>query len=42
LFLDLLLVEEEGPKQGLSQKLCCFGSSQKLSASVVQTLTCAD
>jgi hypothetical protein len=40
--LDLLLAEEEGPKQDLSQKLCCFGRSQKLSASVVQTLTCAD
>ena len=25
-----LLVEHEGPKQDLSQKLCCFGLSQKL------------
>jgi hypothetical protein len=23
--LDLLLAEDEGPKQNLSQKLCCFG-----------------
>jgi hypothetical protein len=23
--LDLLLAEDEGPKQDLSQKLCCFG-----------------
>jgi hypothetical protein len=23
--LDLLLAEDEGPKQHLSQKLCCFG-----------------
>ena len=29
-----LLAEDEGPKQNLSQKLCCFGLSQKLSASV--------
>jgi hypothetical protein len=29
-----LLAEDEGPKQELSQKLCCFGLSQKLSASV--------
>jgi hypothetical protein len=29
-----LLVEDEGPKQNLSQKLCCFGLSQKLLASV--------
>jgi hypothetical protein len=28
--LDLLLAEDEGPKQDLSQKLCCFGLSQKL------------
>jgi hypothetical protein len=40
--LDLLLTKEEAPKQDLSQKLCCFGRSQKLSDSVVQTLTCAD
>ena len=40
--LDLLLAEDEGPKQDLSQKLCCFGLSQKLLASVVHTLTCAD
>jgi hypothetical protein len=31
-----------GPKQNLSQKLCCFGLSQKLFASIVHTLTCAD
>ena len=37
-----LLAEDEGPKQNLSQKLCCFGLSQKLLASVVHTLTCAD
>jgi hypothetical protein len=24
-YLDLLLAEDEGPKQDLSQKLCCFG-----------------
>ena len=35
------LAEDEGPKQGLSQKLCCFGLSQKLLASIVHTLTCA-
>jgi hypothetical protein len=29
-----LLAEDEGPKQDLSQKLCCFGLSQKLLASV--------
>ena len=34
-----LLAEDEGPKQDLSQKLCCFGLSQKLLASVVPTLT---
>ena len=37
---DLLLAEDEGPKQNLSQKLCCFGLSQKPLASVVHTLTC--
>jgi hypothetical protein len=37
-----LLGKNEGPKQDLSQKLCCFGLSQKLLASVVHTLTCAD
>jgi hypothetical protein len=37
-----LLAEDEGPKHDLSQKLCCFGLSQKLLASVVHTLTCAD
>ena len=37
-----LLAEDEGPKQVLSQKLCCCGLSQKLLASVVHTLTCAD
>ena len=37
-----LLAEDEGPKQDLSQKLCCFGLSQKLLASVVHTFTCAD
>jgi hypothetical protein len=36
------LAEDEGPKQNLSQKLCCFGLSQKLLISVVHTLTCAD
>jgi hypothetical protein len=40
--LDLLLAEDEGPKQDLSQKLSCFGLSQKLLASVVHTLTCPD
>ena len=37
-----LLAEDEGPKQDLSQRLCCFGLSQKLLASVVPTLTCVD
>jgi hypothetical protein len=37
-----LLVEDEGLKQDLSQKLCCFGLLQKLLASVVHTLACAD
>jgi hypothetical protein len=37
-----LLAEDEGLKQDLSQKLCCFGLSQKLLASVVHTLTCTD
>ena len=37
-----LLAEDEGPKQDLSQKLCCLGLSQKLLASVVHTLTCTD
>jgi hypothetical protein len=37
-----LLAEDEGPKQGLTQKLCCLGLSQKLVASVVHTLTYAD
>jgi hypothetical protein len=36
------LAEDEGTKQDLSQKLCCFGLSQKLLASVFHTLTCAD
>ena len=39
--LDLLLAEDEGPKQDLSQKLCSFGLSQKLLISVVH-ITCAD
>ena len=29
-----LLAKDESPKQDLSQKLCCFGLSQKLLASV--------
>jgi hypothetical protein len=37
-----LLAEDKGPKQDLSQKLCCFVLSQKLLASVVHTLTSAD
>jgi hypothetical protein len=37
-----LLAEDEGPKQDLSQKLFCFGLSQKLLASVAHTLTCAE
>jgi hypothetical protein len=37
-----LLAEDEGPKLDLSQILCCFGLSQKLLASVVHILTCAD
>ena len=37
-----LLAEDEGQKQDLSQKLCCFDLSQKLLASVVHTLTCED
>ena len=41
-FRTSLLAEDEGPKQDLSQKLCCFGLTQKLLASVVHTLTCAD
>jgi hypothetical protein len=36
------MVEGEGPIQNLSQKLCCFGLSQKLLISVVHILTCAD
>ena len=36
------MVEGEGPIQNLSQKLCCFGLSQKLLISVVHALTCAD
>jgi hypothetical protein len=39
---NLLLAEDEGPKQDLSQKLCCFGLLQKLLISVVHTLTFAD
>ena len=35
-----LLDEDEGPKQDLSRKLCCFSLSQKLFTSVVHTLTC--
>jgi hypothetical protein len=37
-----LLAKDEGPKQDLSQKLCCFGLSQKLLASIVHTFTCTD
>ena len=37
-----LMAEDEGTKQDLSQKLCCFGLLQKLLASLVHTLTCAD
>ena len=37
-----LLAEDDGPIQDLSQKLCCFGLSRKLLASVVLTLTCTD
>ena len=37
-----LLAEDEGPKQDLSHKLCCFGLSQELVAFVVHTLSCAD
>jgi hypothetical protein len=37
-----LLAKDEGPKQDLSQKLCCFGLSQKLFASLFHTLTCAE
>jgi hypothetical protein len=40
--LDLPPCRNEGPKQDLSQQLCCFGLSQKLLASVVHTLTWAD
>ena len=40
--MDLLLAEDEVPKQNFSQKLCCFDLSQKLLISVVHTLTCAD
>ena len=36
------LPEDEGPKQDLSQKLCCFDLSQMLFASIVHTLTCTD
>jgi hypothetical protein len=36
-----LLEDDEGLKQGLSQKLCGFCLFQKLLASVVHTLTCA-
>jgi hypothetical protein len=41
-FLTCLLAEHEGQKQDLSQKLCHFVLSQKLLASVVHTLICAD
>jgi hypothetical protein len=37
-----ILAEDEGLTQGLSQKLCCLGLSQKLLASVVHALTCAN
>ena len=37
-----LLAEDDGPKQDLFLKLCCFGLSQKLLASIVHTLTCLD
>jgi hypothetical protein len=37
-----LLIEDEGTKEDLSQKLCCFGLSKKLLASAVHTLTCTD
>jgi hypothetical protein len=37
-----LLAEDEGPKLDLFQRLCFFAMSQKLLASVVHTLTCAD
>jgi hypothetical protein len=37
-----LLAEDEVLKQDLSKKLCFFGLSQKLLASVVHTLTWAD
>ena len=37
-----LLAEDEDLKQGLSQKLCHFGLSQKLLASVVHILACTD
>ena len=37
-----LLAKDEGRKQDLSQKLCCFGLSHKLLGFVVHTLTCAD
>jgi hypothetical protein len=37
-----ILAEYEGPKQDLSKTLCSFGLTQKLLASVVHTLTCAD
>jgi hypothetical protein len=36
------LAEDEDTKQDLSQKLCCFGLSQKLLISVVHTLSCVD
>ena len=36
-----LLAEDEGPKQDLSQKLCCYALSQKVLVSVVHTLTSA-
>jgi hypothetical protein len=34
-----LLAKDEGLKQDVSQKLCCFGLSQKVLASVIHTLT---
>jgi hypothetical protein len=37
-----LLAEDEFLKQGLSQKLCHFGLSQKMLASVFHNLTCAE
>jgi hypothetical protein len=41
-FRTSLLAEDDGPEQDLMQKLCFFGLSPKLLASVFLILTCTD